>query len=86
MSACQAQSFSGVDAHKWTCIKDNVRERYGFAIGTDNGTASESGFTFTWSYDSAAQKLEVQCADSPFWAPCSTINGQIQDIVRKCGV
>jgi hypothetical protein len=84
--ACDAQNFSEVDSDKWTCIKNEVHDDYGFTIDTDNGTASKSGFTFTWNYNFGAQTLQVQCTDSPFWASCTTINGQIQNIARNCGV
>ena len=45
--ACEGQHLSAVDSEKWTCIKDAVRDQCGFTITTDNGTASQGGFTFT---------------------------------------
>jgi hypothetical protein len=84
--AWEAQRFSAVDSERWSCMKDEVRDQYGFTINTDNGTASQDGFTFTWSYNAGEQTLSVQCTDSPFWAPCSVINDRMQSIARNCGV
>jgi hypothetical protein len=84
--ACEAQDFGAVAADKWTCIKNEVHDQYGFTIDTDNGTASQDGFTFTWNYNSGEQTLKVQCSNSPFWAPCAVINNRIQSIARNCGV
>jgi hypothetical protein len=84
--ACQAQRFSAVDSERWTCIKDEVRDQYGFTITTDNGTVSQGGFTLTWSYNAGEQTLSVQRTDSPFWAPCAVINDRMQSIARNCGV
>lgn len=83
-SACASQDFEGVTSDKWACAKNAVRDRYGIVVNTDSGTASKDGFTLTWNYNPGAQTLQVQCTDSPWWAPCSAINGQIQDIAGSC--
>jgi hypothetical protein len=84
--ACDAQNFSAVASGKWTCIKNKVRDKYGITINTDNWTASQDDFTFTWNYDSGVETLMMQCTRSPSMAACSAINDEVREIVRNCGV
>ena len=51
-------------------------------LSCNNVTAN--GFTVAWNYDRDAQKLHVQCTDSPCWAPCSTIDSNLNDAVEGC--
>jgi hypothetical protein len=86
VTACDAQNFNAVDSNKWSCIKNRVRDELGIIINADSGTASQGDFTLMWNYNPTAQTLRVQCTRSPSSAACSVINGQIQRIVRSCGV
>jgi hypothetical protein len=85
-AACDAQHFKGVDTNKWTCVKSKVREKFGIIINKDSGTISMHGFTVMWNHNPTSQTLMVQCTDHPFFVSCSTINTQIQDIARICGI
>jgi hypothetical protein len=55
-----------------------VERDYGIRIDSDQGEASEGGFTLSWTYDANAQELEIQCTKKPFsfpvawWAAAST--------------
>lgn len=83
MGACAMQSFNNVTPSAWQCCKTAVAG-FGITITTDSGTQTKDGFTVTWNYNSGAQTLQIQCTDSPWWAPCSTINGKIHDLVEPC--
>jgi hypothetical protein len=81
--ACAAQSFTNVTASVWNCLVQQAQS-YGITISGNSGEASKDGFTLTWNYDPTAQTLQLQCTDKPWWAPCSTVNGKIHDLVDGC--
>ena len=84
MSACANQHFTGVTDSVWTCLQAQAQKQFNITINTNSGQASQDGFTISWNYNSSAQTLDIQCTDSPWWAPCSTINGKIHDMVDAC--
>jgi hypothetical protein len=84
--ACDPVSYAGVDSLKWECAKEVVKREYGIGIDSDQGEASERGFTLRWSYDASAQELEIQCMKKPFVVPCGMVNGRINDTAAKCGI
>lgn len=84
MSACATQTFDHVTPAAWNCLVQKAAS-YGIAISSaPSGQATKDGFTVSWNYNSTAQTLSIQCVDSPWWAPCSTINGKIHDLVDGC--
>lgn len=83
MSACETQSFDNVTSSVWDCLVQKVGS-YGIVIDGYNGEASKDGFPLTWNYDPDNQTLQLQCVDGPWWAPCSMINGKIQELVGGC--
>ena len=84
MSACAAQNFTNVNQTVWNCLVA-IAKQHGVNITGPQGSGSASGFTISWNWNSSAQTLMLQCTDSPWWAPCSTINGKIHDAVTGCG-
>jgi hypothetical protein len=84
MSACASQTFPGVSATKWACLKASISAN-GYPITTDQGSTTDKGFTIAWNYNSAAQTLTIQCTDSPWYAPCSAINAKIHDLFDQSG-
>jgi hypothetical protein len=83
MSACATQGFDNVSQSVFNCLVQ-MAGSYGITISGNSGEASKDGFTVRWDYDPTAQTLQLQCTDSPWWAPCSTINGKIHDLVDGC--
>jgi hypothetical protein len=83
MSACAMLSYNNVTPDAWKCAIKAAAE-YGVTITGNTGSASASGFTIGWNYDPKAQTAQVQCTDSPFWAPCSTINSHLNDAIEAC--
>lgn len=82
MSACDTQTFSKITPDTWKLLVLKAAEN-GIQIAGDSGQSSKEGFTFRWLYDPAAQTLELQCLDKPFWAPCSAINAKIQSVAAS---
>jgi hypothetical protein len=82
--ACDSQHFTGITASVWTCLKAEAQKQFKITINTDSGEASQDGFTIQWTYNSGAGTLDIQCTDSPFWAPCGIINQKISDMVDTC--
>lgn len=83
MSACAMLSYNNVTQAAWNCGIQTAAQ-YGVTITTPSGSATVNGFTIAWNYNAAQQTLTLQCTDSPFWAPCSTINSHINDAVEQC--
>lgn len=83
-TSCDRQDFNNVPRSRWDCVKEEVRKEYGIIVTNDKGRDGKDGFVFAWEYNESAKTLWVQCVDSPWWAPCSTINGKIQDLAKKC--
>ena len=84
--ACDPLNYSGVDPSKWACAKDVVMREYGIRIESDQGEATERGFTLRWSYDTSEQTLRIQCTKKPFLVPCGLVEGRISDAAAKCGI
>lgn len=84
--ACDPLNHSGVDSSKWECARDVVQREYGIRIESDQGEATERGFTLTWSYDANAEELRIQCTEKPFFVPCGLVNGRINDTAGQCGI
>ena len=84
MSACDGQTFSGITPEVWARIKVELANSHAI-VGpvADAGTQANDGYTVTWRHDLAAQTLFVRVLDSPWYAPCSTINSAIADEVKK---
>jgi hypothetical protein len=68
--ACDPVNYGSVDSSKWECAKEVVKREYGIDIDSDQGEATERGFTLRWSYDARAQELD----------------GRINDTAAKCGI
>lgn len=83
MSACAMLTYNGVTEAAWACGVEKAKQ-YGVNITTNSGSASVSGFTIAWNYNPGTQMLSLQCTDSPWWAPCSVINGKISEAVEQC--
>lgn len=83
MSACAMLTYGNVTASAWQCIK-NVASSHGLTINSNTGKGTVSGFTVAWNYNTSAQTLGIQCTDSPFWAPCSTINSTLNQAIEGC--
>jgi hypothetical protein len=82
MSACAMQTFNNVTPAAWQSAKQAVAAKFGVQITTDSDSISSDGFTVHWSFDSQTGMLSIQCTDSPFFIPCSTINSEIHDMVE----
>jgi hypothetical protein len=81
MSECETLTFGKVTQEVWRRCVDTAAQ-YGVAITTDTGQITHEGFTLAWAYDRPGQNLSLQCIDSPWWAPCSLINGKICDLAE----
>jgi hypothetical protein len=83
MSACATQTFEAITPTVWTCVIQKAAT-YGITITTPIGQAAKDGFSITWNYNTGTKTLALQCLESPWWAPCGTINGKIHDLVDAC--
>jgi hypothetical protein len=65
------------------CLKQKAIS-IGITIDSDQGQQSKNGVTVAWTFDPAAQTLEMECLGKPFFVSCETINGKIQEAVNSC--
>ena len=84
MAGCDGLTFHGVTRPAWAQIK-RAASSYGVG-GSDSGSASVEGFSFSWSYNEAAKTLHIQCLESPALISCSEINSRLHAEVQKCVV
>lgn len=91
MSACSAQSFTGITPAVMSCCV-SAANSHGASIPNPpppTGNVSVNSFlgtfTFTWNYNAAAQTATLQCTDSPWEIRCSTIENAITGTVTGCG-
>ena len=83
MGGCPKQSFSPVNQSAFDCLKQKALSM-GIVIDSDHGQSSKHGVTIAWSFDPAAQSLELTCTEKPFFVSCETVAGQMQSIVDTC--
>jgi hypothetical protein len=83
MSECAAQSFSGISPAKFACLVANAAKQ-GIKIDGNHGSASKSGITIAWNYDSEGGDLTIQCTETPFYLGCDQVNSIIQELVNGC--
>jgi hypothetical protein len=76
------QTFDAISSAVWDRLVEKAAE-LGITITGHSGTVSKEGFTGTWNYDPNTETLQIQCTDSPWWAPCALINGKIREIVES---
>lgn len=81
MSACETQTFNNINEAAWNRLLQRAGD-FGVTIAGHNGESSRDGFTIRWDYDPTAHVLQLQCTDSPWWAPCAMINEKMQDLVE----
>ncbi|CAM1367399.1 conserved hypothetical protein [Tenacibaculum litopenaei] len=82
MGACSKQIFNNVSEASWDQLKTAVKNQLGIVITSDSGSDSKDDFTISWNYAANQHELAIQCTDSPWYVPCSLINGKIHDLVE----
>jgi hypothetical protein len=81
--SCAAQVFSGITDARFQCLVAKASAN-GIAISGNSGSASKDGITIAWNFDPGSQTLTLQCTATPFFLPCSVINGKIHEMVDAC--
>ncbi|USQ97207.1 hypothetical protein [Caulobacter sp. RL271] len=84
MSACAQLNYNNVTPAVWSCVSQLAINHGGPNPFPNSGSFSKSGFTFAWSYDPGSQTAWVQCTDSPWIVPCSSINSALQSNIDGC--
>lgn len=88
MAGCGAQSFARFDAGCIAALRERARgegaDDASLAGEQTTGVVSRAGFEVRWSYALETQSLTVECTSSPFFVPCSVINGQIKSWIEGC--
>jgi hypothetical protein len=83
MAECPIQTFSGITQARFNCLVLKAQAT-GITISGNAGTATKDGITLRWQFDPAAQTLDLQCTNSPFFIPCELINTKIHDMMNAC--
>lgn len=82
MSACAVQTFSNITQDTMNCLEEAARAQ-GYPVTGNSGSITDEGFTIAWNYNPSNETLQIQCTDSPWIVPCSTINGRIHALVEQ---
>lgn len=82
MNACESQTFTGISESTWNRLVTKAVEAKLPVSPGHSGQASQDGFTVRWRYSSSAETLEIQCLESPWWAPCPMIQRKIEELVQ----
>ena len=83
MAGCKPQFFPAIDPATFALMQSKGSAA-GLPITGNDGQATTMGVTVRWHYDPDAQSLAVECTDAPFFVPCSTITGKVQELVESC--
>jgi hypothetical protein len=76
--------FSGIDAAKWTRIKDQVKAKVGVTISGDVGEASSKGIEISWSYNATTLNLTITVVKTSWYDPSiSVIDTNIEQLVAS---
>jgi hypothetical protein len=80
MPSCPPIIFEAMTAEKYAALLQTAQSQ-GLAISGLSGSTSYQGMSFTWSYDSVAESLTLQCTEKPMFIPCSMIESRIRSVV-----
>jgi hypothetical protein len=80
---CGKQIFSRISPEQYQCLLIKTAAA-GFPLAGNSGQVSHGGYVISWNYDLNSHVLEIECVSSPFFVPCSMINGKIRDLVDEC--
>jgi len=80
MSACPEIALSNITPEKLESIRATAQSQ-GLDLTEESGSTSYMGLEFTWTYDSAAESLTIQCTAKPAFVPCSMIESRIRALV-----
>src|SRR4051812_10611882 len=83
MAKCPVQTFTGIEAAQFDCLKEKATAA-GITIDGDSGSATKAGVTITWEYNRTEKELQLQCTDAPFWISCGVVSSQITSLVENC--
>ena len=85
MAPCVKQTFLAITPDQFNCLIARATAN-GLPINGNSGQASANGFTLSWTYNPAAQMLDIQCLSSPPLVPCAMINLKIKGLIAECAV
>ena len=83
-------TYNNISRAAWTAAQQRLQVETGVVVDTDQGQVTQQiteGFlkgaiTFSWAYDEAAQQLTASCVAKPWWAPESTIDVDLTNLVE----
>lgn len=75
------QVFGGITPNHFAQIVDEVQKETGVVVPGNSGTATQSGFTFSWTYNPASGMLSIAVIDKPWAIPYELIQLKINELV-----
>jgi hypothetical protein len=75
------QVFAGITASHFAAIVAEVQKETGVVVSGNSGTASQSGFTFSWTYDPTSGMLSIAVINKPWVIPYELIQTKIDELV-----
>jgi hypothetical protein len=75
------QVFAGITPSHFAAIVSEVQKETGVVVSGNSGTASQSGFTFSWTYDPPSGMLSIVVINKPWVIPYELIQTKIDELV-----
>lgn len=75
------QVFAGITPEHFAQMASEVQKETGVVVSGNSGTASQSGFTFSWNYDPASGMLSIAVLEKPWAIPYELIQLKIGELV-----
>ena len=80
--ALPEQRFVGIDKARFDALVEKVKQHTGVIISGPSGEAEQGDYRLRWDYDATSKVLAIQCLKKPFWAPASTVQARIAQLVQ----
>lgn len=80
MSHCPPIALCEITPEKYAALLMQAQSQ-GLNLMGESGSTSYQGMDFSWSYDSAAQTLTIQCTEKPIFVPCGMIESRIRSLI-----
>ena len=80
MSHCPEIVLSEITPEKYQSLLATAKAQ-GLDLTGETGSTTFQDLEFTWTYNSAAESLTIQCTGKPIWVPCSMIESRIRGLI-----
>jgi hypothetical protein len=81
--ALPSQTFTNIIPERFEALAAKVQRAIGVTVSGNIGTATQKGYTLTWTYDQVAETLTIQCLKKPLIVPAEAVQGKIRSLMES---